>query len=86
MSAASPAGRFALVVVPIAGVAALVAGILVLRSSPLSFGWFAYAPLTDATFVPGPASPFWLGPALVGLGIALLAGWTGFLLGRRRRG
>ena len=86
MSSASPATRVVLVALPIAGLVAIVVGILVARSTPLSFGWSAYAPLTDATFVPGLAAQFWLGPGLVGLGIALLAGWVGFLLGRRRRG
>ena len=67
------------------GVAAIVAGALLWRTTPLSFGWFAYAPLTDATFAPGPPGTWLLAGALVVLGVALVAGWGGYLLGRRAR-
>jgi heme/copper-type cytochrome/quinol oxidase subunit 1 len=87
MSSSSRAERVALIALPIVGAAAIVVGILITRSSPpMSFGWFAYAPLSDVTFAPGLAAQFWVGPGFVGVGIALLAGWAGFLLGRRRRG
>jgi hypothetical protein len=72
-----------LVIVPVLGAVALVAGAVVWLSTPVSFGTFAYAPLRAETFFP---AQFWIGPSLCGIGIALLAGWAGFLLGRRRRG
>lgn len=87
MSVPSRRRSVALVVVPLLGLAALVAGVVIQLSTPVSFGWFAYAPLSEATFVaPGLLTQFGVGPILTGVGIALLAGWAGFLLGRRRRG
>lgn len=71
-----------------AGLALLAVGVAVLAANPFltgaSFGWFAYAPLSSETFAP------WLGAGILGplalaaLGIALIAGWVGFRLGRRR--
>lgn len=75
-----------LVIVPVLGAVALVAGALIWRSTPVSVGWFAYAPLASETYMPGLLAQFWIGPLLCAVGIALLAGWAGFLLGRRRRG
>jgi heme/copper-type cytochrome/quinol oxidase subunit 1 len=66
------------------GAALLVAGIVLWFRTSASFGWFAYAPLTDQTFVPVTPGPGWLSLVLAVVGAALLAGWTGFLLGRRR--
>ncbi|MFE6968641.1 hypothetical protein [Isoptericola sp. NPDC057653] len=49
-----------------------------------SFGWFAYAPLSDTVFVPGSSRlmGMWV---LFGLGALLTGLGGGFLLGRRRR-
>ena len=50
-----------------------------------SFGWFAYAPLSDTTFspvAPGLAVTF----GLLGVGALLIGLGGGFLLGRRRCG
>ena len=77
--------RVLLVIVPLLlGAALLVAGIVLWLRTSASFGWFAYAPLTDQTFVPTMPGPGWLPLVLAVVGSALLAGWTGFLLGRRR--
>ncbi|HWV76242.1 MAG TPA: hypothetical protein VN027_02905 [Isoptericola sp.] len=48
-----------------------------------SFGWFAYAPLADTTFVPG-SSRLMVMSVLLGLGTLLVGLGGGFLLGRRR--
>ncbi|GMA91953.1 hypothetical protein [Homoserinibacter gongjuensis] len=66
------------------GAALLVIGIVVVTTQPVGFGWTAYAPLTDATFSPPfPTPAMWIGGALAAVGLALLAGWVGFRLGRR---
>lgn len=83
MSRRRPVG---LVVVPLLGALALAAGAAIWITTPVSFGWFAYAPLTDVQFQPGLLTRLQVGPILLAVGIALLAGWAGFLLGRRRRG
>lgn len=83
MSRRRPVG---LVVVPLLGALALAAGAAIWITTPVSFGWFAYAPLTDVQFQPGLLTRLQVGPILLAVGIALLAGWVGFLLGRRRRG
>lgn len=81
-------------VLVVAGAAALVAvgSFLVYRAQSASFGWFAYAPLSNEVYDPAPTfSPGivlldgagQLGAALVVLAVALLAGLVGFRLGRR---
>lgn len=69
----------------IAGLAATVVGLM----TPVSFGWFAYQPLSSATFA-GDGSGFFvsrttaIGFVLLALGfitLAFLAGWR--LAGRR---
>ena len=62
-----------------AGAVVLVVGLL----TPVTFGWFAYQPLADATFVPG-AGVFLSGVTIIGwviMTIGLLA--VAFLAGRR---
>lgn len=77
--------RRLLTIVPfLAGVLLLAAGIALWAHTTLSFGWFAYAPLSDVTYVPAVPTP-WLALVLSILGAAILAGWTGYLVGRRRR-
>lgn len=48
-----------------------------------SFGWFAYAPLSGTTFVPG-SSRLVVMSVLLGVGTLLVGLGGGFLLGRRR--
>ena len=68
------------------GAALLVIGVVVVTTQPIGFGWTAYAPLSDVTFSPQfPTPAMWLGGIMAGLGLALLAGWIGFRLGRRAR-
>ena len=67
------------------GLIGMIAGtILLTRPTPASFGWTAYAPLSDTTYVPPfVTGSFVLGVLLLLLGLALAAGWVGFALGRR---
>ncbi|MBT2485199.1 MULTISPECIES: hypothetical protein [unclassified Microbacterium] len=70
----------AALVVATVGLTLLIAGLL----TPVSFGWFAYQPLADATFTPGDAGIFVSrmtlnGAALLALGLIGAA----FLAGRR---
>jgi heme/copper-type cytochrome/quinol oxidase subunit 1 len=46
-----------------------------------SFGWSAYAPLTNVTFTPYP-NLWFLAVAVIGL--ILAAGWIGHRMGRRQ--
>lgn len=77
--------RAILIVIPVLGVAAVVGGGALLRATgPIGFGWSAYAPLTGAAFTPAPA-PWWtVGVVAVLVGVAVVAGWAGYLLGSRR--
>ncbi|RKR74672.1 hypothetical protein [Frondihabitans australicus] len=85
-AAAAPHRRHRLLrgAAPIAAVAAIVAGGVLIgvgewQSAHESYGWFAYAPLSDTTFTPTPAwnaTP--VGVALVAAGfagLAFVAGW-----------
>ncbi|MEN0023493.1 hypothetical protein MRBLWO14_001634 [Microbacterium sp. LWO14-1.2] len=69
----------------IAGLAATVVGLM----TPVSFGWFAYQPLSSATFV-GDGSGFFvsrttaIGFVLLALGFVALAFLAGLRLGGRR--
>lgn len=70
-----------LVLVGVAG--AVLAGVgtwILTRPSP---AWTAYAPLSEATYVPG--RPVGLGAALLGVGAVLVGGAVGFALARRTR-
>jgi heme/copper-type cytochrome/quinol oxidase subunit 1 len=80
------------VAVPLAAAAMLLAG-LVFLAQPVSqedFGWFAYAPLATGPVVPqglmfmGAAA--WTGSALIGVGLLVLAFWSGYRTGRQARG
>ncbi len=64
----------------------LAVGGLLLARQPRAFGWFAYTPLSEATFAPGIIVLDAVGIAalvIAGLGIALLAGAAGYGLGQR---
>ncbi|MFC8920990.1 hypothetical protein [Cellulosimicrobium sp. NPDC057127] len=73
-----------LVVLVVVGVA-LLGGAAWLASRPLSFGWFAYAPLSETTFSPVGAYSPGLSALLAAAGALLLGLAGGFLLGRRSR-
>ena len=77
------------VAVPLAATAMLLAG-LVLLAQPVSqedFGWFAYSPLATGPVVPqglmfmGPTA--WTGVTLIGVGLLVLAFWSGYRTGRQ---
>jgi cytochrome c oxidase subunit 1 len=78
------ARRWAVLVLGLIG---MIAGaILLTRPTPASFGWTAYAPLTNTTYAPPLVTgSFVLGALVLTLGIALTAGWVGFTLGRRTK-
>lgn len=62
------------------GAVVLIIGLL----TPVAFGWFAYQPLADATFVPGGGGVFLSRTTIIGfvvLTVGLLA--IAFLAGRR---
>ncbi|MGO4192859.1 hypothetical protein AB4Y67_14445 [Arthrobacter sp. YAF17] len=90
-SGPSRATRLARVAVPLVALALILAGI-VLLSVPVqqeSFGWFAYAPLSQQTFVPQGMLIMdrekWAGVVLTGAGLLALTFWSGFRAGRRSR-
>ena len=71
------------------GTAAAVIGLvlILMPSDQASFGWFAYAPLSDTTFSPiglqlSPRSQ--IGIALFVIGLAVLAFGAGWMLGQRQ--
>jgi heme/copper-type cytochrome/quinol oxidase subunit 1 len=67
------------------GLIVLVLGVVQLVttfSSAYVVGWSAYAPLTSTTFAPSFAPML---PLIeIAVGLALVAGWVGFRIGRRR--
>lgn len=64
---------------------ALLAAAAWFASRPTSAGWFAYAPLSDTTFVPVGAYPPGLSALLAAAGALLVGIASGFVLGRRGR-
>jgi heme/copper-type cytochrome/quinol oxidase subunit 1 len=93
MTAAPPPvprrGRAVRVVVPLLAVLGLVllgtAAAAWLESRSPSNGWFAYAPLSDTTYVPGGTLTPGTAVLLSGAGALLLGGAVGFVVGRRGR-
>lgn len=68
----------------IAGGATLIYGL----ARPASFGWFAYAPLSDEVFLPGMTmldNTQVTGLALLVAGLLCTAFWAGLRVGRRSR-
>ncbi|WP_138067596.1 hypothetical protein [Cellulomonas rhizosphaerae] len=61
-------------------------GWLVWHSSrSATFGWFAYAPLSESVYSPGILTTTdWVGLALVAVGLLALGAVGGYALGRRR--
>ncbi|MCT2019890.1 hypothetical protein [Kocuria marina] len=84
-----------LVVLMSLGVVLVLGGALLVVSNPptLTFGWFAYAPLSEETYVPLGENPWssLFPPAAIAGWVSLLVGlllWAfcaGWLVGRRRR-
>ncbi|MDT0194273.1 hypothetical protein Q9R30_02775 [Arthrobacter sp. AB6] len=83
-----PPARVLAAVVPIAGLAAVMAGGLVAWSNAnASFGWFAYAPLGNQLFT-GSGIAFvtqgtQLGLAMAVVGLLVLAFWAGYRIGKK---
>ena len=76
----------------VAGLAALVVGVVVLAiasAQPMSFGWFAYAPLSDTTFTAEGVHLFstasLVGAVIVIVSLLVLAMWLGYRQGVRRK-
>ncbi|MBD8702768.1 hypothetical protein [Frigoribacterium sp. CFBP 13712] len=76
----------------VAGLAALVVGVVVLAiasAQPMSFGWFAYAPLSDTTFTADGVHLFstasLVGAVIVIVSLLVLAAWLGYRQGVRRK-
>lgn len=82
----------ALRALPWLAIAATVGGLAVIVTAPTetaSFGWFAYAPLSDSTFLAGTDGIHLTGQRLVGtvatiVGVVVLAFWLGLSIGRKR--
>ncbi|MFD2795245.1 hypothetical protein ACFS27_16925 [Promicromonospora vindobonensis] len=95
-SSSRPAGtvRVVLAALVVLGLVLLGAAVWAESRTP-SYGWFAYAPLSDTTYAPGglwPAGPSSVGPSsagtvalLSGAGALLLGGAAGYVVGRRGR-
>lgn len=74
-------------VVPFTGLAAVLVGLLVAWMNRDYVGWFAYAPLSNGTFIANGAALITQGTqaglAIVVLGLLMLTFWAGYRLGRR---
>jgi heme/copper-type cytochrome/quinol oxidase subunit 1 len=73
------------------GLAVTVIGLVVTAvavAQPVSFGWFATAPLSGTTFTPGGvhlvSTATLVGAAVLVVGLLLLAAWTGYRMAVRR--
>lgn len=82
-----PPARVLAAVVPIAGFVTVVAGCLVAWSNAdASFGWFAYAPLSNRLFsgsgIALVTQGTQIGLAVAVVGLLVLAFWAGYRLGR----
>ncbi|TWX40805.1 hypothetical protein ES689_05135 [Frigoribacterium sp. ACAM 257] len=74
----------------VAGLAALVLGVVVLAiaaAQPVSFGWFAYAPLSETTFAAEGVRVFstasLAGAVITVISLLVLAAWLGYRQGVR---
>lgn len=70
------------------GAAAMAVGayLVVAHGWVVGFGWTAYAPLSNTSFTPNPASPMlYLGLLIFALGAAVVGGWVGYRVRGRRR-
>ena len=79
------------IAVPVVAILFVLLGtvMLFIAQSEASFGWFAYAPLSKATFAPQGlvylGSSARIGMALCAVGLTLLAFWAGYQAGRSRQ-
>ncbi len=79
--------RVSAAVLPVAGLVAVLVGCIVAWSNAsASFGWFAYAPLSNQPF-PGNGIAFvtqgtQIGLAVAVIGLLVLAFWAGYRIGR----
>ncbi|MEH0110410.1 hypothetical protein V6N00_11920 [Tersicoccus sp. MR15.9] len=78
--------RFGVVpaVMTVLGLGSVVAGLITTATTPpVTFGWFAYAPLSNTMMVPTPVQPTMVvGSLLVLLGVLVLVAVAGWLMGR----
>ncbi len=74
--------RAVLAVLVVVGLALLAAAVWS-GTRPTTYGWFAYAPLSERTYVPNPGLAPGTTALLAGLGALLLGGAAGFVVGRR---
>lgn len=76
-------------VVPLLGVAAVLAGCLIAYLNRDFTGWVAYAPLSNQPFSANGAAVITQGTqaglAMIAAGLLLLAFWVGYRLGRRAK-
>ncbi|WP_024818033.1 hypothetical protein [Arthrobacter sp. 31Y] len=85
-----PARRVSAVVVPLLGLIAVIVGVIVAwnNQQTTSFGWFAYAPLSDTVFMGNGMTMVsqgtQIGLAVTVLGLLVLAFWAGLRIGRDR--
>lgn len=84
--------RLGLRMLMVASGAAVAIGVVILIAAPTqsaTIGWYAYAPLAEATFSPGASgllsTPMSIGIVVLVAGLVGLAFSTGFIVGRRRR-
>ncbi|WP_426228268.1 hypothetical protein [Pseudarthrobacter sp. DSP2-3-2b1] len=74
-------------VVPLAGLAAVLAGLFIAWLNRDYVGWVAHAPLSNTTFTANGAALVTqgtqVGLAIVVLGLLMLAFWAGYRIGRR---
>ena len=86
----TPARRVSAVVVPLLGLIAVIVGLIVAwNNQSTSFGWFAYAPLSDTVFIGNGVAMVsqgtQLGLVVTVVGLLVLAFWAGLAIGRRSR-
>lgn len=82
-TAGGPTVRQRRAVLVAAAVAILVGGVLLIvaLTAQTSYGWFAYAPLSDTVFTPGPGGSALPSAGLIALGVVIGAFWAGTLRG-----
>lgn len=81
-------GRFRAFILPVLGLVAVLAGVVIAKSNETaSFGWFAYAPLSEQVFIGNGVALVsqgtQLGLAVTVIGLLVLAFWAGYRTGRQ---
>ncbi|MFK0039619.1 hypothetical protein ACIQTW_07230 [Paenarthrobacter sp. NPDC090517] len=84
-----PSRRVSAVVVPLLGLIAVIVGLIVAwTNQSTSFGWFAYAPLSETVFIGNGGAMVsqgtQIGLAVTVVGLLVLAFRAGLAIGRRR--